>query len=59
MQATTLRGLALLPRLYGQIDVIARARQELPALPALVAALDELERLARAVPDVALGLDLG
>ncbi|QWF46953.1 ATP phosphoribosyltransferase regulatory subunit [Bordetella hinzii] len=58
LQPATLRALSLLPRLYGQIDVIARARQELPALPALAAALDELERLAQAVPNVVLGLDL-
>lgn len=58
LRADTLDALRLLPQLYGQIDVLARARRELPALPALVAALDELERLAHALPDVALGLDL-
>ncbi|AUL47788.1 ATP phosphoribosyltransferase regulatory subunit [Bordetella trematum] len=58
LRADTIKALEQLPRLYGSRDVIALARERLPALPALVAALDELERLVLAVPDVALSVDL-
>ncbi len=38
--------LQALPRLYGGIEVLARARAELPQSPAVVAALDDLQRAA-------------
>jgi len=41
------RGLRALPRLHGGADVLARARHELPALPEISAALDDLDQLAR------------
>jgi ATP phosphoribosyltransferase regulatory subunit len=39
-----------LPHLYGDLQVLAAARSELPALPALVHALGELEAMATATP---------
>jgi len=59
--------LLALAGLYGPVDgaspVLARARSELPALPAITAALDELERLVasplwRRHPEVELSIDL-
>jgi ATP phosphoribosyltransferase regulatory subunit len=35
-----------LPHLYGSVEVIARARAQLPRLPAVTAALDDLQRAA-------------
>ncbi len=56
------RGLTTLLSLYGAADVLAVARQKLPRLPLLTAALDDLEALARHVsrvhPQVQLGIDL-
>jgi ATP phosphoribosyltransferase regulatory subunit len=43
----TRRALAELPELYGGEDVLARARDVLPRQPAIAAALDDLEKLAR------------
>jgi len=52
--------LAPLTALNGGPDVIARARKELPKLPAIGEALDALERLARAcaAPGVEVSVDL-
>jgi len=52
--------LALLTRLNGGPDVIARARKELPKLPRIAAALDQLERVASAcaAPGVEVSVDL-
>lgn len=51
-----------LPRLYGGPEVLEVARQRLPALPALHAALDDLEGLYRhlrgAYPSLRVGFDL-
>lgn len=47
-----------LPRLYGGIEVIETARRELPAHPAISAALTELETLARAMPAEQVSIDL-
>jgi ATP phosphoribosyltransferase regulatory subunit len=47
-----------LPRLYGGLEVIAAARCELPAHPAISAALTELETLARAMPLEQVSIDL-
>ena len=48
--------------LYGGMDVLARAREELPAHPAVTAALDDLQWLAAHLqqthPDVRVGFDL-
>ncbi|MEF9996026.1 MAG: ATP phosphoribosyltransferase regulatory subunit [Burkholderiaceae bacterium] len=42
----TRAALGVLMGLYGSLEVIERARRELPALPALLAALDQVEWLA-------------
>lgn len=49
-----------LPQLYGGIEVISRARAVLPELPAVSAALDELEQAAAALQPMAhsIGIDL-
>ena len=56
------RALHDLLTLYGGGDVVEEARRMLPGEPAIVAALDDLERLAAharsAHPDVAVGFDL-
>ncbi len=41
--------LLLLPSLYGGIEVIAQARQHLPALPEIAAAIDQLQIVADAM----------
>ena len=60
--APALRGLLALPGLYGDVAVIGAARDELPAHPALRAALDDLAKLAEharlAHPEVRIGFDL-
>lgn len=58
LQPATAQALQALPSLYGDLDVIARARSVLPDLPQIGAALDTLETLAGAVTGVALGIDL-
>ncbi|MBS1160304.1 MAG: phosphoribosyltransferase regulatory subunit [Proteobacteria bacterium] len=50
--------LQALPLLYGGVDVLDRARAELPALPAITAALDGLRHLVEAAPDLAFSIDL-
>lgn len=56
------RALVALPGLYGGAEVIARAREALPPLPLLRAALDDLATLARhagqAHPEATVGFDL-
>lgn len=47
-----------LPRLYGGVEVIAQARRELPAHPAIAAALADLETLAAALPSPLVSIDL-
>jgi len=54
----TLSGLLLLTTLYGGKDVLTRARAGLPALPGVTAALDSLQQLVDALPDVEIGFDL-
>jgi ATP phosphoribosyltransferase regulatory subunit len=55
-------GLLALASLYGGAEVLAAARRELPALPAIGAALDDLQWLAaharQAHPEVEVGFDL-
>ena len=50
--------LLALPRLYGDRTVLERARAMLPAIPDVVRALDELERLAQAFTDLPVSFDL-
>lgn len=50
--------LLALPGLYGDLSVLARARRELPALPALSQALDELQTLAGLVGPDEITIDL-
>ena len=50
--------LLALPRLYGDRTVLERARAMLPAIPDMVRALDELERLAQAFTDLPVSFDL-
>ncbi|WP_345250565.1 ATP phosphoribosyltransferase regulatory subunit [Pigmentiphaga soli] len=57
LRADTAAALQALPGLYGDADVIERARGLLPALPQIAAALDTLASLARAL-DVEVGIDL-
>ena len=55
-------GLLALPGLYGDAEVIAKARRCLPARPMISAALDDLawlaQQVSRAHPDVQVGFDL-
>ncbi|GAB3418719.1 ATP phosphoribosyltransferase regulatory subunit [Massilia agilis] len=44
--ATTRNALLALPHLYGDVDVLAKAREVLPALPGITKALSELAALA-------------
>jgi ATP phosphoribosyltransferase regulatory subunit len=50
--------LLVLPELYGDRQVLARAAQALPALPEITAALSELQRLADALAGLPLSFDL-
>lgn len=50
--------LLALPLLYGGVEVLARARAELPALPAITAALDGLQHLVEAAPELTFSIDL-
>lgn len=49
-----------LPHLYGNVDVIARAHAQLPKLPAVVAALEDLQRAASSLNGKvdSIGIDL-
>ncbi|PLC54871.1 ATP phosphoribosyltransferase regulatory subunit [Pollutimonas nitritireducens] len=58
IQPVTIKALLDLASLYGGPDVIARARVVLPALPALLAGLDDLETLVRALPMHQFSIDL-
>jgi ATP phosphoribosyltransferase regulatory subunit len=60
LPAVTQAALLALPRLYGGLEVIARARAVLPALPAVQTALDELEQVATQLQPLAhrIGIDL-
>ena len=54
----TRAALLALPNLYGDISVLARARQILPALPAIATALNELQVLAEAAGKECVTVDL-
>jgi ATP phosphoribosyltransferase regulatory subunit len=50
--------LLALPTLYGNRDVLSRARTLLPSSSEIRTALDELDRLCKALPDLPISLDL-
>jgi ATP phosphoribosyltransferase regulatory subunit len=50
--------LLALPQLYGGVDLLSRAAQVLPPLPAIVAALDGLRHLVEAAPELPFSIDL-
>lgn len=50
--------LIALPQLYGGVEVLQRAAAELPALPAVTAALDGLRHLCEAAPELPFSIDL-
>jgi len=50
--------LLALPQLYGGTEVLARAATELPALPAITAALDGLKHLVEAASELPFSIDL-
>lgn len=58
MRHDTSTALQQLLALYGGPEVIAQARQQLPPLPGVAAALDALQVLVDAVPNVSLSVDL-
>lgn len=49
LPASLAAGFLALPTLYGSVDVLSRARSSLPDLPAIAAALSELEQLEAAL----------
>ncbi|MDP3540458.1 MAG: ATP phosphoribosyltransferase regulatory subunit [Azonexus sp.] len=50
--------LIVLPQLYGGVEVLQRAAAELPALPAIAAALEGLRHLFEAAPELPFSIDL-
>ncbi|GAB2903419.1 ATP phosphoribosyltransferase regulatory subunit [Paralcaligenes sp. KSB-10] len=58
MQDASLQALLVLPSLYGGVEVLARAKSALPGLPAVHAALANLETLVHAMPKYEFGIDL-
>jgi len=52
------QALLKLPGLFGGAEVLARARAELPALPAIAAALDNLAELLAGAPELPFSIDL-
>jgi len=58
IRADTIAALQRLAGLYGGPDVIEQARRDLPLLPGVAAALDALQNIIDAIPDVAWGVDL-
>ncbi len=58
LPAATRGALQALLGLHGDAGVLARARRELPAMPALVAALDQIEQLIETCEADAVGVDL-
>lgn len=57
--AVTRTALLAVPGLYGDINVIERARQELASVPGVKTALDELELLAKLAGNAMITIDLG
>lgn len=56
--ADTRAALRALPRLYGDASVLDDARRQLPALPEIARALDDLAHLAAQVKDAEVAIDL-
>ena len=56
--AATRSALLALPGLYGDVDVIGRARAALPDLPGVASALDELARLVQVAATARVTIDL-
>ena len=57
-QGTTRAALLALPNLYGDAEVIVRARSVLPQLPGIAKALDELESLVKLAGSASVTIDL-
>src|SRR5690606_13917643 len=57
-RADSMQALLALPALYGGAEVLPRARQVLPALPAVDAALADLQTLMSALPGYDFSIDL-
>jgi ATP phosphoribosyltransferase regulatory subunit len=57
-QSITRSALLALPKLYGDCDVIDRARKVLPALPGITSALDQLQTLASLAGNAVVTIDL-
>ncbi|HZX29875.1 MAG TPA: ATP phosphoribosyltransferase regulatory subunit [Rhodocyclaceae bacterium] len=47
-----------LPKLYGGVEVLERAKAELPAIPAVTAALESLTRIIKSAPELPFSVDL-
>ncbi len=58
MAAPVRSALLALPGLYGEREVLERARKELPPLPQITIALDELQQLADIMAGLPVGFDL-
>jgi ATP phosphoribosyltransferase regulatory subunit len=58
VDATCRQALLALPSLYGDAQVIARARKVLPRLPLITQALDDLQTVVDGLNDVVVTLDL-
>ena len=58
IRADTIAALQRLAGLYGGPEIIEQARRDLPLLPGVATALDALQNIIDAIPDVALGVDL-
>jgi ATP phosphoribosyltransferase regulatory subunit len=58
LRPDTLLALESLASLYGSPDILARARHDLPRLPGLGEALDALQTVVDALPQVPLSVDL-
>jgi ATP phosphoribosyltransferase regulatory subunit len=58
LDAGTRDALRALPRLYGDASVLDDARRQLPALPEITRALDDLAQLAAQVEDAEVAIDL-
>lgn len=58
LPANYAEALLKLPSMYGGVEVLDRAAKELPALPAITAALDGLRKLLAAAPDLPFSVDL-
>ena len=56
--ATTRAALLALPGLYGEVEAIARARETLPPLAGITAALNELESLVQLAGSATVTIDL-